>query len=118
LVAAPVCFNQDVKALVPSARLEPKFLTYSIHANASRLLRLVTSAGNTAGVLDTKVLKAFDIWAPDRDTQRQVISVFDDITSELEVLTARLDKAKAIKQGMMQQLLTGRTRLPVQEVAA
>lgn len=118
LVAAPVCFNQDVKALMPSNRLEPKFLTYSIHANASRLLRLVTSAGNTAGVLDTKVLKAFEIWLPDRRTQRQAISVFDDITRELEVLAARLDKAKMIKQGMMQQLFTGRARLPVQEVAA
>ena len=113
LVIASVCFNQDVKALVPSAKLEPKFLTYSIHANASRLLRLVTSAGNTAGVLDTKVLRDFDIWLPDRATQRQVISVFDDITTELEVLSSRLDKARAVKQGMMQQLLTGRTRLPV-----
>ena len=118
LVILPVCFNQDVKALVPSARLEPKFLTYSIHANASRLLRLVTSAGNTAGVLDTKVLKDFEIWLPDRATQRHVISVFDDITAELEILSARLEKAKAIKQGMMQQLLTGRTRLPVRESAA
>jgi type I restriction enzyme, S subunit len=118
LVAAPVCFNQDVKALVPSARVEPKFLTYSIHANTSRLLPRVTSAGNTAGVLDTKILKAFEIWLPDRDTQRRVISVFDDITRELEILAARLEKAKAIKQGMMQQLLTGRIRLPVQEAAA
>lgn len=118
LVTAPVCFNQDVKALVPSTRLEPKFLTYSIHANASKLLSLVTSAGNTAGVLDTKVLKSFEIWHPDRDTQRQIISVFDAVARELEVLTARLDKAKAVKQGMMQQLLTGRTRLPVQEAAA
>ena len=113
LVIAPVCFNQDVKALVPSVKLEPKFLTYSIHGNASRLLRLVTSAGNTAGVLDTKVLKDFEIWLPDRATQRHVISVFDDITTELKILSTRLDKARAIKQGMMQQLLTGRTRLPV-----
>lgn len=113
LVVAPVCFNQDVKALVPSAKLEPKFLTYSIHANASRLLRLVTSAGNTAGVLDTKILKAFEIWLPDRATQRQVVSIFDDIIAELEVLSTRLDKARAVEQGMMQQLLTGRIRLPV-----
>lgn len=113
LVVAPVCFNQDVKALVPSVMLEPKFLTYSIHANASRLLRLVTSAGNTAGVLDTKVLRDFEIWLPNRAKQRQVISVFDDIVTELETLSNRLDKAKAIKQGMMQQLLSGRTRLPV-----
>ena len=113
LVTARVCFNQDVKALVPSARLEPKFLTYSIHANASRLLRLVTSAGNTAGVLDTKIMKVFKIWLPDLENQRQVVAVFDDVTHELDALAARLDKAKAMKQGMMQQLLTGRTRLPV-----
>lgn len=118
LVTARVCFNQDVKALVPSARLEPKFLTYSIHANASRLLRLVTSAGNTAGVLDTKVLKNFEIWLPDIEIQREVVSVFDDVSHELEALASRLDKAKAIKQGMMQQLLTGRTRLPLQEATA
>jgi type I restriction enzyme S subunit len=30
----------------------------------------------------------------------------------------RLKKAKAIKQGMMQELLTGRTRLPVAEAVA
>ena len=118
LVTARVCFNQDVKALVPSARLEPKFLTYSIHANAPRLLRLVTSAGNTAGVLDTRVLKNFEIWLPDLEIQKQVVSAFDDVSHELEALVSRLDKAKAIKQGMMQQLLTGRTRLPVQEPAA
>ena len=33
------------------------------------------------------------------------------------VARRRLDKAKAIKQGMMQELLTGRTRLPVLEAA-
>ncbi|PJK23862.1 type I restriction endonuclease subunit S [Mycobacterium goodii] len=117
LVTASVCFNQDVKALVPKVGLEPKFLTYSIHANASRLLSLVTSAGNTAGVLDTKVLKNFEIWVPSRERQRAVVSTFDDVTSEIDLLIARLEKARAIKTGMMQQLLTGRTRLPV-EVSA
>ena len=77
----------------------------------------MTSAGNTAGVLDTKVLKAFEIWLPDRDTQRQVVSVFDAVVCELDALAARLDKAKAIKRGMMQQLLTGRAELPVEEAA-
>jgi len=113
LVVAPVCFNQDVKAMVPSPKTEPKFLTYSIHANATRLLRLVTSAGNTAGVLDTKILKNFEIWLPDLEIQRRVIATFDDVSGELDTLSARLSKARAIKTGMMQQLLTGRTRLPV-----
>jgi type I restriction enzyme S subunit len=118
LVTAPVCFNQDVKALVPSAKIVPKFLTYSIHGNADRLLRLVTSAGNTAGVLDTAVLKSFAIWLPDRDEQQRVVAMFDDVTRDLDVLSERLVKAKCIKQGMMQELLTGRTRLPVAEAAS
>ena len=117
LVTAPVCFNQDVKALVPAAGLEPKFLTYSIHANASRLLRLVTSAGNTAGVLDTKVLKDFEIWLPDQQRQRTVVATFDDVTAEIDAISLRLDKARAIKAGMMQELLTGRTRLPAEAIA-
>ena len=115
LVVAPVCFNQDVKALMPSSSLEPKFLTYSIHANAPVLLRLVTSAGNTAGVLDTKILGRFEIWIPDRDTQLNAISILDDFTAELHALRLRLEKARDVKQGMMQELLTGRTRLAVQE---
>ncbi|WP_081460726.1 restriction endonuclease subunit S [Mycolicibacterium gilvum] len=118
LVIAPVCFNQDVKALVPLPRMVPKFLTYSIHANTDRLLRLVTSAGNTAGVLDTKVLKAFELWVPRRDVQEHVVSVFDAVTTELALLTAKLEKVRATKQGMMQELLTGRTRLPVVEAAS
>jgi type I restriction enzyme S subunit len=38
-----------------------------------------------------------------------------DADREIEALRLRLSKAKGIKQGMMQELLTGRTRLPVHE---
>lgn len=117
LVTAPVCFNQDVKALVPSERVVPKFLTYSIHGNADNLLRLVTSAGNTAGVLDTRVVKSFEFWIPNRTRQQKVVTVLDDVSDELAALQSRLAKAKDIKQGMLQELLTGRTRLPVEEAA-
>ncbi|WP_179388835.1 restriction endonuclease subunit S [Psychromicrobium silvestre] len=116
LVTGTVCFNQDVKALVPSRNLVPKFLTYSIHGNADRLLRLVTSAGNTAGVLDTQVVKNFQIWMPDRSEQQRLVTLLDDISSEIDVLVSRLVKVTAAKQGMMQELLTGRTRLQSAEV--
>jgi type I restriction enzyme S subunit len=115
LVTAPLCFNQDVKALVPSPELVPKFLTYSLHGNAVRLLQRVTSAGNTAGVLDTGVLRRFEIWVPDRSEQEKVVAMLDDVEENTAVLRRRLVQTKAIKQGMMQELLTGRTRLPVAE---
>lgn len=118
LVVAPLCFNQDVKALVPVERVVPKFLTYAIHANADRLLRLVTSAGNTAGVLDTKVLKALQLWLPSRGEQQRIVSIFDDVAADIDVLERRLESTRAIKQGMMQELLTGRTRLVSTEASA
>jgi type I restriction enzyme S subunit len=44
--------------------------------------------------------------------------VLDGAESEIGILQQRLTKAHAIKQGMMQELLTGRTRLPVEKTAA
>ncbi|MFB7891187.1 restriction endonuclease subunit S [Microbacterium sp. NPDC056044] len=111
LVVGEVCFNQDVKALVPKHDVLPKFLTYSLHANADRLLRMVTSAGNTAGVLDTKALKNMKVWVPDTPRQDEIVTILDDMSDELHALERRLESARAVKQGMMQELLTGHTRL-------
>jgi type I restriction enzyme S subunit len=40
--------------------------------------------------------------------------VLTDADDELEALERRLESARAIKTGMMQELLTGRTRMPVE----
>lgn len=54
---------------------------------------------------------------PDEAEQHAIAAVLADVDNELNALRLRLLKAKAVKQGMMQELLTGHTRLPV-EVAA
>ncbi|MDF1487162.1 hypothetical protein [Tessaracoccus caeni] len=45
------------------------------------------------------------------------MGVLSDADDEIAALERRLESARAIKQGMMQELLTGRTRL-TEEVAA
>ena len=111
LVTKPVCFNQDVKALVPLAHVDPRFLTIMIRGMEDAILRLVSSAGNTAGVLDTKLLKAFAIQLPKRDEQTAIAEVLSDMDTEIAALEQRREKTRALKQGMMQELLTGRVRL-------
>jgi type I restriction enzyme S subunit len=54
-------------------------------------------------------------WAESLDEQHAIAAVLSDFDDEIDALRLRLAKAQAIKQGMMQQLLTGRTRLAVQE---
>jgi len=111
LVIKPVCFNQDVKALVPYSQVVPRFLTMLIRGMADAMLKLVSSAGNTAGVLDTKLLKAFAIRLPTPNEQTAIATVLLDMDNEIGSLESKLAKAREIKQGMMQELLTGKIRL-------
>lgn len=48
---------------------------------------------------------------PDRKEREAIGEILRDMSIELEVLEARLAKARAVKEGMMQNLLTGRVRL-------
>ncbi len=111
LVTQPVCFNQDVKALVPRSQVVPKFLTLFIKGTAEEFLKLVSSAGNTAGVLDTKLLKAFAINLPSVPEQTAIAEVLTEMDAELAALEQRREKTRTLKQAMMQELLTGRIRL-------
>ena len=52
-----------------------------------------------------------EVYAPDSDEQYAIASVLSDMDAEIASLEQRRDKTHAIKQGMMQRLLTGRVRL-------
>lgn len=52
-----------------------------------------------------------ELCAPDYDEQHAIAAVLSDMDAEIAALEKRRDKTRAIKQGMMQQLLTGRVRL-------
>lgn len=57
-----------------------------------------------------------ELHAPDYDEQHAIVSVFSDMDAEISALEQRRDKTLSIKQGMMQQLLTGRVRLVKQTI--
>ena len=48
---------------------------------------------------------------PEKDEQQAIAQLLSDIDSEIEQLEKKLVKYQQIKQGMMQELLTGRIRL-------
>lgn len=52
-----------------------------------------------------------EIRLPKKDEQTAIATVLSDMDAELAALQARRDKTRALKQGMMQELLTGRIRL-------
>ena len=60
---------------------------------------------------DWNVVKNYETAIPKLDEQSAIATVLSDMDAELSALEARRDKTRALKQGMMQELLTGRIRL-------
>lgn len=61
--------------------------------------------------LNAKAIENVEVAAPSPAEQSAIAAVLSDMDAELIALEARRDKTRALKQGMMQELLTGRTRL-------
>ena len=85
------------------------FLAYSIRHAQKQVLQLVT--GTTVFHLYAVDMKRFSFLMPSVIEQRAIVSVLNDMDAEITALEAKLSKARQIKQGMMQELLTGRIRL-------
>ncbi len=75
----------------------------------SRISFVVESTGSTTAYRPTnmKVHAA----QPAFTEQTAIAAVLSDMDAEIAALEARRDKTRALKQGMMQELLTGRIRL-------
>lgn len=56
-------------------------------------------------------LQEFKIQFPSLTEQTRIATILSDMDAELEALEGQLGKARKVKQGMMQELLTGRVRL-------
>lgn len=61
--------------------------------------------------LNKELLKIVEVDLPSLPEQNAIAAVLSDMDAELDTLEQRLAKTRALKQGMMQELLTGRTRL-------
>lgn len=68
--------------------------------------------GSGVPTLNRNDVHAFQIpLPPTQEEQKAIAQVLSDMDAEIEALEQKRDKYKAIKQGMMQELLTGKTRL-------
>lgn len=102
------------------ARILPGFLALAL---ADRRTQAFLDQ-RTTGMAESQVnfengdLRAAPLWLPSRESQRHILETLTDVDTQIAVLNARHTKARAIKTGMLQQLLTGRTRLALEEVSA
>jgi type I restriction enzyme S subunit len=73
------------------------------------------AAGTKVYATNRSHIASAEIRLPGVREQTAIAAVLSDMDAEIEALEHRRDKTRAIKQGMMQQLLTGRVRLVRQD---
>ena len=69
------------------------------------------AAGTKVLATNRKHIASAILALPSPAEQTAIAEVLSDMDADLAALGARLAKARAVKQGMMQQLLTGKVRL-------
>ncbi len=104
-------FNQQINAILPNENFSSDFLFYSLNLIAPKIQSL---AGEQAVPIVNKCEfeKTTIALPPNTSEQTAIASVLSDTDALIEHLGKLITKKKDIKQGTMQQLLTGKKRLP------
>lgn len=85
------------------------FFSYLVKILEHKVMQLVT--GITVYHLYGKDLANLAIYLPSFKEQTSIVTILSEMDQEITTLETRLAKTEQIKQGMMQQLLTGKIRL-------
>lgn len=110
----PATLNSGVFVIRPKkgGAFDPLFFYYILCSQYFSTFLNQLSAGSTINHLYQKDFVNFSFKSPSSlGEQKSIASVLSDMDNEIFELERKLEKAKQIKQGMMQNLLTGRIRL-------
>jgi type I restriction enzyme, S subunit len=119
MLAGPATLNSGVFVIRPkNGAYDPLFLYYVLTSSVFDAFLARLEAGSTIVHLYQKDFAGFKFMAPGLTEQRALAAALADTDAEIAALARRRDKVKAIKQGMMQALLTGRVRLVKPETSA
>ncbi|MGM3182418.1 restriction endonuclease subunit S [Dickeya oryzae] len=88
----------------------PEFIFQTVKTD-----RFVQTASEAYGThmprADWKIIKELQVATPSIEEQTAIAAILSDMDQEIQTLQQRLEKIRQLKQGMMQELLTGKTRL-------
>ncbi len=106
----PVSTNQGFKNFVTYEFCDTEFLYYLLMTQKQGFVSLC--GGSTFLEIGKTQLIGYEVRLPEtKREQTAIAAILSDMDTDIAMLEAKLAKARALKQGMMQELLTGRIRL-------
>jgi len=109
LASIQVATNQGFKSLLCNDLVSNDFLYYLISTKKPKMLEL--AIGSTFLEISKRDVEALEIVLPSVSEQTAIAGVLSDMDNEITALEAQRRKTADLKQAMMQELLTGKTRL-------
>ena len=109
IAATELCTSQAILGITPKTVLNNLYLYFSLMSKKEEIKQM--GQHGTQANLNSDMVKDFEILLPSLSEQTAIATILSDMDADLTALEQKRDKTKAIKQGMMQELLTGRIRL-------
>jgi type I restriction enzyme S subunit len=112
-VPSPAYINQHIaRVRLDRSLADSRFVAYFLASwEPQRHFVGATDTGAKAG-MNLATVATLSTVVPPLPEQRRIAEALDDVDSLISMLERKLDKQQAVKQGMVQELLSGRTRLP------
>lgn len=111
IVGNPATTNQSCMAIYPKRDLKTEYL-YHYYVLFGNDLALQYCQGTKQQSYTAKIVKILPILLPPTiEEQSAIATVLSDMDAEITELETKLTKARQVKQGMMQELLSGKVRL-------
>ena len=101
--------NQQINAIIPSEEYDSRYIYYLMNFSKDTLENL---AGITATkILNKKTFETIKLCVPELSEQQAIASVLSDFDEHIDNLSELIEKKKAIRDGALEDLVSGRTRL-------
>ncbi len=92
--------------------LDHNYRRYCFQTNSiKQQFRFYSVGTKVSGISKANIGKIALLYPSDPNEQIAIATILSDMDEELAALETKLDKARYVKRGMMQELLTGRIRL-------
>lgn len=101
--------NQQINAIIPNNTYSSDFMYYAL-SNISYKIKSAASE-QAVPIINKSTFGSIEILVPKLNEQQAISQILSNMDLEIDTLKEKQEKYKQVKQGMMQELLTGRIRL-------
>lgn len=106
----PLCTNQSIASILPNDDVTSDYLYHNLDLRYKELRSLSTGEGGRGG-LNLRLIKNLQVPLPPKAEQIAIATALNDVDTLINQLIKLISKNRALKESIMQNLLTGTIRL-------